>query len=148
VFLTENSPAMTLVDGKRLFAKLPSTTLDRIPDQYRPDDGEWTGIAARLTVLVDNTDQLGEDALPTALMDLAKPEWKHRIFISPTGADFQTKVSAVLATRGGGRRDPALRAPGGALVRGAGPAGRPGRHRPPPHAHHARGRRRCVGLLR
>jgi iron(III) transport system substrate-binding protein len=36
VFLTENSPAMTLVDGKRLFAKLPSTTLDRIPDQYRP----------------------------------------------------------------------------------------------------------------
>ena len=100
VFLTENSPAMTLVDGKQMFAKLPSTTLDRIPDQYRPDDGEWTGFAARSTVLVYNTDQLGEDELPTSLMDLAKPAWKDRISFSPTGADFQAIVSAVLATQG------------------------------------------------
>jgi len=100
VFLTENSPAMTLVDGKSLLAKLPSTMLDRIPDQYRPDDGEWTGFAARSTVLVYNTDQLSEDALPASLMDLAKPEWKDRISFSPTGADFQAIVSAVLATQG------------------------------------------------
>jgi iron(III) transport system substrate-binding protein len=100
VFLTENSPAMTLVDGKSLFANLPSTTLDRIPDQYRPDDGEWTGFAARSTVLVYNTDQLSEKELPTSLMDLAKPEWKDRISFSPTGADFQAIVSAVLATQG------------------------------------------------
>ena len=100
VFLTENSPAMTLVDGKSLFAKLPSSTLDRIPDQFRPDDGEWTGFAARSTVLVYNTDQLSEKELPTSLMDLAKPEWKDRISFSPTGADFQAIVSAVLATQG------------------------------------------------
>jgi iron(III) transport system substrate-binding protein len=100
VFLTENSPAMTLVDGKDLFAKLPSATLDRIPDQYRPDDGEWTGFAARSTVLVYNTDELGEDELPASLMDLAKPAWKDRISFSPTGADFQAIVSAVLATQG------------------------------------------------
>ena len=100
VFLTENSPAMTLVDGKQMFAKLPPTTLDRIPDQYRPDDGEWTGFAARSTVLVYNTGQLGEDELPTSLMDLAKPAWKDRISFSPTGADFQAIVSAVLATQG------------------------------------------------
>src|SRR4051794_3694981 len=100
VFLTENSPAMTLVDGKSLLAKLPSTTLDRIPDQYRPDDGEWTGFAARSTVLVYNTDQLSEKELPGSLLDLAKPEWKDRISFSPTGADFQAIVSAVLATQG------------------------------------------------
>ena len=100
VFLTENSPAMTLVDGKSLFAKLPSSTLDRIPDQFRPDDGEWTGFAARSTVLVYNTDQLSEKELPGSLMDLAKPEWKDRISFSPTGADFQAIVSAVLATQG------------------------------------------------
>ena len=39
VFLTENSPAMTLVDAKKLFAKLDQSTLDQIPEQYRPDDG-------------------------------------------------------------------------------------------------------------
>jgi iron(III) transport system substrate-binding protein len=99
-FLTENSPAMTLVDGKSLLAKLPSSTLDRIPDQFRPDDGEWTGFAARSTVLVYNTDQLSEKELPGSLMDLAKPEWKDRISFSPTGADFQAIVSAVLATQG------------------------------------------------
>jgi iron(III) transport system substrate-binding protein len=33
-------------------------------------------------------------------MDLAKPSWKGRISFSPTGADFQAIVSAVLATRG------------------------------------------------
>jgi iron(III) transport system substrate-binding protein len=100
VFLTENSPAMTLVDGKGLFAKLRPATLDRIPDPYRPDDGEWTGFAARSTVLVYNTEQLPQDQLPTSLMDLAKPEWKGKISFSPTGADFQAIVSAVLASQG------------------------------------------------
>jgi iron(III) transport system substrate-binding protein len=100
VFLTENSPAMALVDSKGLFAKLDPTTLDKIPAQYRPDDGAWTGFAGRSTVLVYNTDQIAEDELPTSLMDLAKPEWKDRVSFSPTGADFQAIVAAVLATQG------------------------------------------------
>lgn len=100
VFLTENSPAMTLVDQEGLFAELDATTLDQIPDQYRPDDGQWTGFAARSTVMVYNTDQVSEDELPTSIMDLAKPEWRDRISFSPTGADFQAIVSAVLATQG------------------------------------------------
>ena len=100
VFLTENSPAMTLVDSKDLFAKLNQTTLDRIPEQFRPEDGQWTGFAARSTVLVYNTEQVSTDQLPSSIMDLAKPAWKDRISFSPTGADFQAIVSAVLATQG------------------------------------------------
>jgi iron(III) transport system substrate-binding protein len=100
VFLTENSPAMTLVDSKNLFAQLDQSTLDQIPAQYRPDDGQWTGFAARSTVLVYNTGKLRKDQLPASLMDLAEPQWKDRISFSPTGADFQAIVSAVLATRG------------------------------------------------
>ena len=100
VFLTENSPAMTLVDSKDLFAPLDDATLEQIPAQYRPDDGHWTGFAGRSTVMVYNTDMLGESDLPSSLMDLAKPEWKGRISFSPTGADFQAIVSAVLATQG------------------------------------------------
>ncbi len=100
VFLTENSPAMTLVDSKGLFTELDQNTLDLIPDSYRPDDGRWTGFAARSTVLVYNTEQLAKDELPTSLLDLAKPEWKDKISFSPTGADFQAIVSAVLATEG------------------------------------------------
>ena len=100
VFLTENSPAMSLVDSKGLFTKLDATTLDLIPDQYRPDDGNWTGFAGRSTVLVYNSDELTEAELPTSIMDLAKPEWEGRISFSPTGADFQAIVSAVLVTQG------------------------------------------------
>ena len=100
VFLTENSPAMTLVDTKGLFAELDQTTLDKVPAAYRPDDGEWTGFAARSTVLVYNTDMITEDELPASLLDLAEPEWKGKVSFSPTGADFQAIVSAVLATQG------------------------------------------------
>jgi iron(III) transport system substrate-binding protein len=100
VFLTENSPAMALVDSKNLFAKLDQATLDKIPAQYRPDDGAWTGFAGRSTVLVYNKDQIKEAQVPASLMDLAKPEWKGRISFSPTGADFQAIVAAALATQG------------------------------------------------
>jgi iron(III) transport system substrate-binding protein len=51
-------------------------------------------------VLVYNSDELTEAELPTSIMDLAKPEWEGRISFSPTGADFQAIVSAVLATQG------------------------------------------------
>ena len=39
VFLTENSPAMTLVDGAGLFAPVDKDTLDQVPSEYRPSDG-------------------------------------------------------------------------------------------------------------
>ena len=100
VFLTENSPAMSLVDSKGLFTKLDAKTLDLIPDQYQPDNGNWTGFAGRSTVLVYNSDELTEAELPTSIMDLAEPEWEGRISFSPTGADFQAIVSAVLVSQG------------------------------------------------
>ncbi|HET7350485.1 MAG TPA: iron ABC transporter substrate-binding protein [Marmoricola sp.] len=100
VFLTENSPAMTLVDSKNLFTELDQSTLDRIPEQFRPDDGQWTGFAARSTVMVYNDEVVEESELPTSIMELAEPEWEGRISFSPTGADFQAIVSAVLATQG------------------------------------------------
>lgn len=100
VFLTENSPAMTLVDSKNLFTELDQSTLDQIPAQYRPTDNMWTGFAGRSTVLFYNKDMVSEDQLPASIMDLAKPEWRGKVSFSPTGADFQAIVSAVLATQG------------------------------------------------
>ena len=100
VFLTENSPAMSLVDSKGLFAKLEPATLKPIPNRYRPDNGHWVGFAGRSTVLVYNTAKLPASQLPKSIMDLAKPAWKGRISFSPTGADFQAIVSAVLELKG------------------------------------------------
>ncbi|TNM36368.1 iron ABC transporter substrate-binding protein [Nocardioides albidus] len=100
VFLTENSPAMSQVEAAGLFDELPAGILDVIPAQYRPVSGLWTGFVARSTVLVYNTDQVQESDLPASLLDLAKPEWKGRISFSPTGADFQAIVAAVLELEG------------------------------------------------
>ncbi len=100
VFLTENSPAMSLVQSDGLFQPLEQQTLDNIPAQYRPDDNSWTGFSARSTVMVYNTDKVSKDELPTSLTDLADPEWKGRISFSPTGADFQAIVAGYLALEG------------------------------------------------
>lgn len=100
VFLTENSPAMVLVDNAKLFAPLDKSTLEQVSPAYRPEHGRWIGIAARSTVFVYNPAKLSEAQLPKSLMDLAKPEWKGRWAASPSGADFQAIVSAVLALKG------------------------------------------------
>ena len=100
VFLTENSPAMALVDAEQGFAKVDEATLAQVPSQFVPSTGNWVGFAARATVLVYNTDQLSEDELPASIMDLAEPRWKDKIGIAAGGADFQAIVSAVLALKG------------------------------------------------
>src|SRR3954447_7644758 len=99
-FVTENSPAMTLVDSKGLFAKVDAKALSQVPAKYAPSDRDWVGFAARSTVFAYNTKQLQKANLPTSLMDLADPRWKGKIGISPGGADFQAIVSAVLSLKG------------------------------------------------
>ena len=100
VFLTENSPAMALVDNAGLFAKVAPTTLEQVAAAYRPTHGNWVGIAARSTVFVYNPAKLQQADLPKSLLDLANPAWKGRWAASPAGADFQAIVSAVLELKG------------------------------------------------
>ena len=100
VFLTENSPAIALVDSAGLFAPLNPATLALVPESFRPDHGRWIGIAARSTVFVYNKVRLPTANLPVSIMDLAKPEWKGRWGASPAGADFQAIVSAMLELKG------------------------------------------------
>jgi len=100
VFLTENSPAMSAVERAGLFAKLDQKALAPIPQQYRPTSGDWTGFVARSTVLVYNTSMVDESDLPDSIMDLADPKYAGMISFSPTGADFQAIVAAVLDIEG------------------------------------------------
>ncbi|APW39111.1 iron ABC transporter substrate-binding protein [Rhodoferax koreense] len=100
IFLTENSPAMTMVDNRKLFAPLDEATLAQVPPAFRPADGHWTGIAARSTVFAYRKIKFTRDTLPKSIMDLADPAWKGRIGAAPAGADFQAIVSAVLQLKG------------------------------------------------
>ena len=100
VFLTENSPAMAQVENAGLFADINKDTLQQVPADYRPSTNKWTGIAARSTVLAYNKTKLTEDQLPKSMLDLAKPEWKGKWAASPSGADFQAIVAALLELKG------------------------------------------------
>nr|WP_026536296.1 iron ABC transporter substrate-binding protein [Arthrobacter sp. H14] len=96
VFLTENSPAMTQVENAGLLAEVNADIIDQVPAEYRPSTDMWTGIAARSTVFVYNKDAVQESELPESIMDLQNEQWNGRWGASPTGADFQAIVSAML----------------------------------------------------
>jgi iron(III) transport system substrate-binding protein len=100
VFLTENSPAMAQVENAGLFADVDKATIAQVPAEFRPSTGKWTGIAARSTVLVYDKNKVSEDKLPKSMLDLAKPEWKGKWGASPSGADFQAIVSALVELKG------------------------------------------------
>ncbi len=100
VFLTENSPAIALVERAGLLAPIDPTALAQAPAQFRPANGHWIGIAARSTVFVYNKSKLTPAQLPKSLLDLADPAWKGRWGASPAGADFQAIVSALLELKG------------------------------------------------
>lgn len=103
VFLTENSPAMTLVERAGLLTPIDAATRRQVPKEAVPSSGAWTGIAARSTVLVHNTAALVEQDLPASLMDLSRPEWKDRWACAAGGADFQSIVAGMLASQGEAR---------------------------------------------
>ena len=100
VFLTENSPGMNIVEQAGLFAPVDAATVAQVPTQYNPSTGNWVGIAARSTVFVYNTDLLPEAELPASIMDLQDPAWQGKWAASPSGADFQAIVSAILELKG------------------------------------------------
>ena len=100
VFLTENSPAMAQVENAGLFDDVDQATIDQVPAEFRPSTNKWTGIAARSTVLVYDKAKFTEDQLPKSMLDLANPEWKGKWAASPSGADFQAIVSALLELKG------------------------------------------------
>src|SRR5687768_1024083 len=85
VFLTENSPAMTMVEQAGFFSPIDPETLAGIPEEFRPQSGLWTGIAARTTIFVYNKGLVAEADLPKSMLDLAAPEWQGRWGAAPAG---------------------------------------------------------------
>ena len=111
VFLTENSPAITVVQDADLLAPVDQSTLDQVDPAFRPSNGLWTGIAARSTVLVYNPSLVSEADLPASMMDLAEPEYAGKWGAAPAGADFQAIVAGDARDEGrGGHQRVARRA--------------------------------------
>jgi iron(III) transport system substrate-binding protein len=100
VYFTENSPELMLLEEKSLLAPVQSATLSAVPARYSSPVGQWVGVTARENVLAYNTAKVQTAQLPQSLFDLAKPEWKGKVGIAPSDADFLPLVDAVLAAKG------------------------------------------------
>ena len=100
VFLTENSPAMVMVEQAGLFAPVDARDARRDPREFparerHVDRHRRTHDALRL-----QQGHADEADLPKSMLDLADPEWQGRWGASPAGADFQAIVSALLQLAG------------------------------------------------
>ena len=59
-----------VVENAGLLAPIDAATLAAVPAQYRPASGDWTGIAARSTVMVYNPTLIAADQLPRLMSEL------------------------------------------------------------------------------
>jgi iron(III) transport system substrate-binding protein len=100
VYLTENSPELTLLQQRGLLSKLPASVLSQVAAQDSAPDGDWVGIAARVSALAYNRSEIAPQQLPASILDFDQPQWKGKLAFAPTDSDFVPLVSAVVATEG------------------------------------------------
>ncbi len=100
VYFTENSPELMLLQEKGLLSPVQGSTLSVVPSRFSSPAGQWVGVTARENVLAYNTAKVQPAQLPKSIFDLAKPEWKGKVGIAPSDADFLPLVSAVIAAKG------------------------------------------------
>ncbi len=100
LYFTENSPELVLLDEKKLLAPVDPAALQAVPAKYNPADGSWLGVLVRENVLTFDPAKIKEAELPASLYDLAKPEWKGKVAIAPSDADFLPLIAASVALKG------------------------------------------------
>ncbi len=65
-----------------LLAPYPTDRAASFPSEYRSPQGTWYGFAARVRVLIVNTQLVSEPDRPRGIRDLTDPKWKGRVGIA------------------------------------------------------------------
>ena len=99
-YLTENSPELVHLSQLGLLARLPGSVLRQVPKRYRSPQGNWVGVALRVSCLVYNSKLISRSQLPASILGLAAPKWKGKVAVAPLDSDFPPVVGAVIATHG------------------------------------------------
>jgi iron(III) transport system substrate-binding protein len=100
VVFVENSPELVLLDEHHMLAPVGTATLAQVPSRDSAPDGRWLGVLARQNVLAWNPSLINQQDLPRSLLDLAQPQWKGKVAIAPSDADFLPLVGAVIRAEG------------------------------------------------
>jgi len=100
VFLAQSPGPMVYLSQKNLLSTLPQATLDKVPANFRADDGTWMGVTGRQRVLIYNTDQVKPSQLPASVFDLVKPQYQGQVAVAPSNASFQDFITAMTQLSG------------------------------------------------
>lgn len=100
VVFVENSPELVLLDEHHLLAPVTPATLALVPSRDSASGGHWLGVLARQNVLAWNPSLISRQDLPRSLLELAQPQWKGKVAIAPSDADFLPLVGAVIRAEG------------------------------------------------
>lgn len=99
-YFTENSPELVRLSEQGLLARLPESVLRQVPARYRSAQGNWVGVALRVSALVYDPKLISRSQLPKSILDFEAPRWKGKVAIAPLDSDFPPVVGAVIATHG------------------------------------------------
>lgn len=100
VFISQSPGAIGFLDENGRLAPLSDEVLERVPPEFRGDDGTWVGITGRVRVLVYNTDAVTPEELPASVLDLTDDGYAGRVGVAPSNGSFQDFVTAMRAELG------------------------------------------------
>ena len=100
VYWSQEPGTLGLVGARGLLARLPQTTIGKVPSRFSTPSRRWVGTSGRARVLVYNTNKLQASQLPASVWDLTNPTWKGKIGVAPTNASFQAFLGAAISLHG------------------------------------------------
>jgi iron(III) transport system substrate-binding protein len=103
VYWSQEPGTLGLVGARGLLARLPQTTVGKVPSRFATPSRRWVGTSGRSRVLVYNTNELQPSELPASVWGLTNARWKGKIGIAPTNASFQAFLGATIHLYGESR---------------------------------------------
>ncbi|KXZ40389.1 iron(III) transport system substrate-binding protein [Alkalithermobacter thermoalcaliphilus JW-YL-7 = DSM 7308] len=97
LLIANDAGVMEYLRLQGVLAPNDSKELEKIPANFKSEDGSWVGVSARSRVLMYNKDLISEEEMPKSILDLADPKYKGQFAI--TKASSEAMVSHIAAIR-------------------------------------------------